>query len=120
MAWLVSVKEHEEEVAEQQVENQDTHGVATDAVVQAAVQAPMALLGALVSTPLGPGILAGGAKMVVRNIPLVVLFALLVLLFWPSELDSNADDPEVGLGKPNGMHPPAGDDLHRQADQSQR
>lgn len=53
--------------------------------------------------------------MVVCNIPLVVLFALLVLLFWPSESDSNADDPQVGLGKLNGMHPPAGDDLHRQA-----
>jgi len=113
---VVSVKEHEEEVAEKQAESQDTAGVATDAAAQAAVQAPMALLGALLATPLGPGTLAGGAKMVVRNIPLVVLLALLALLFWPSESETDAAGLEAGLGKPNGMHPPGGGDgLHREA-----
>jgi len=113
---VVSVKEHEEEVAEKQAESQDTAGVATDAAAQAAAQAPMALLGALLATPLGPGTLAGGAKMVVRNIPLVVLLALLALLFWPRESETDADGLEAGLGKPNGMHPPAGTDgLHREA-----
>src|SRR5947207_766880 len=43
-AIAVSVKEHEEEVAEQKAEETDTQGVATDATVQAITQAPIALL----------------------------------------------------------------------------
>jgi hypothetical protein len=113
----VTVKEQEEEVAEHQAEQTDTAGVATDAAAQAAAQAPLALLGALLSTPLGPGTIAGGMKMVVRNIPLVVLLALMALLFWPSEQASEAADvdaPDVG-GKPNGAHPPAANAYRQEA-----
>ena len=102
---VVTVKEREEEVAE--AENQGTV-VAAELVSQAAMQGLMALAGALLSTPLGPGTLTAGAKMVVRNIPLMVLLALLALLLWPSQSESDAEAPDVGLGKANGMRPPAG------------
>lgn len=51
---LVKVKEHEEEVAEQQAEAADTADVANEAAAQALMQAPLALVGGLLSTPLGP------------------------------------------------------------------
>ena len=41
----VSVKEHEEEVAEQKTEEADTESVLSDATTQASTQAPLALLG---------------------------------------------------------------------------
>src|SRR6185312_3497082 len=61
-AIAVSVKEHEEEVAEQKAEQADTGEVASDAAAQAMVQAPLALLGALISSPGG----AAGAFKVAR------------------------------------------------------
>jgi len=82
---VVTVKEQEEEIADTQAERSDTGEVATDAAAQTAVQLPLALLGTLMTTPLGPGAAAGGAKLVLRNLPLVLLLALLGLLFWPSQ-----------------------------------
>src|ERR1700674_4353053 len=103
----ITVKEQEEDVAEKKAEQTEAAGVTTDAAAQAAAQAPLALLGALISTPLGPSTVAGGMKMVVRNIPLVVLLALIALLFWPSEQASEVADldaPDLGT-KPNDAHP---------------
>jgi hypothetical protein len=112
----VTVKEQEEEVAEKQAEEADTAGVAADAAAQAAAQAPLALLGALFATPTGPGTLAGSVKLVARNVPLVVLLALIALLFWPSEQAAQSQDDEPGLGhKPNGAHPPAADAYRQDA-----
>lgn len=115
---VVGVKEQEEEVAETQAEASDTASVASDAAAQAAVQAPLALLGALFATPAGPSVLAGGAKMLGRNIPLVMLLVLLGMLFWPTEPTPDAAESD-GLdefrGKPNGAHPPSANGLHREA-----
>jgi hypothetical protein len=73
---------------------------------------PLALLGGLLSTPFGPGTVASGARLVARNIPLVVLLALIALLFWPSEPatetaaeEVEADAEEAGAGRPNGAGP---------------
>jgi hypothetical protein len=54
---------------------------------------------------------------VVRNIPLVVLLALMALLFWPSEQASEVADLDAADlgGKANGAHPPAGNAYHREA-----
>jgi uncharacterized membrane protein len=103
----VSVKEHEEEVAEKQAEEADTTQAAADAAAQAAAQMPLALLGAVLSTPMGPSTVAGGAKMVARNMPLVVLLALIALLFWPSEpaAAEEAEADEAHAGRPNGAGP---------------
>lgn len=105
----IAVKEQEEEVADKQGEGTDTAGVATDAAAQAAAQMPLALLGAVLSTPFGPSTVAGGAKMVARNIPLVVLLALIALLFWPNEAaveGTDTDADEAHAGRPNGAGPP--------------
>ena len=112
---VVSVKEQEEEIAERQAEQRDTAEVGTDAAAQAAVQLPIALLGALFSSPVGATAAVGGVKMLGRNIPLAVLIALIGMLFWPTEPAANVDEAEVQVRKPNGMHPPTGADAHREA-----
>jgi hypothetical protein len=114
---VVSVKEQEEEVAEQQAEARDTAEVGTDAAAQAAVQLPIALLGAIFSSPVvGSGAVAGGIRLLGRNIPLVILLAVLAMLFWPTKSgDAEAAEADAGPRKPNGMHPPAGADLRHEA-----
>jgi hypothetical protein len=109
-ALVVSVKE-QEEAAETKVEATDTASVATDAAAQAAVQAPLALLGTLFATPAGPAMLAGGTKALARNIPLVVLLALIGMLFWPVGEKAPAED----AAEANGAYPPVPNGLHRQA-----
>ena len=88
------MKEQEEEIAETKAATGDTASVATDAAAQAAVQAPLALLGALFASPAGPAALAGGAKMLARNIPLVVLLVLIGMLFWPTGERAAASDAD--------------------------
>ena len=105
---VVTDKENKADIAEKQAGAQDT-GATTQAAAQVAVQVLMTLAGTLLSTPRRPGTLAAGTKMVVRNMPLVVLLAMLAWLFWPNEPESDAGRPEGGVGKSNGMHPPAGD-----------
>jgi len=115
---VVSVKEQEEVVADTKAESADTSSVATDAAAQVAVQAPLALLGALFASPAGPASLVSGAKMVVRNLPLVVLLALLSLLFWPTEPSAEAGDSEdvdPPARKPNSTVGPVPNGLHREA-----
>ena len=75
---------------------------------EAAFQAPLALAGALFSTPFGPSAVAGGARAVVRNMPLVLLLALIAFLFWPADERSEAeivaeDDPQPAP-EPNGAY----------------
>jgi hypothetical protein len=106
---LVTVKEQEEEMAEKKAEQADTAGVAGEAAVQAAAQAPLALLGALFASPMGPSTLASGAKLVARNIPLIVLAALIAMLFWPQGEDDAAQEAAVDAGKPNGARASGGD-----------
>ena len=111
----VNAKEHHEEVLDAQAEATDTQGVTTDAAAQAAAQAPLAILGALLASPAGPSTLTGGAKLVARNIPLVVLLVLIGMLFWPVQQSDDSAMSEQGddLGAPldgrpgsvpNGMH----------------
>jgi hypothetical protein len=117
-ALVVTVKEQEEEDAEAKAVADDTAAVSTEAAAQAAVQVPIALLGALLTTPAGPSMLTGGAKVLGRNLSLVALLALIGLLFWPTEPSADGAAPEgeelVG-GKPNGSRPPAANGLHREA-----
>ena len=53
-ALIVRSKEHDEVVAEEQAAKIDTADVASDTAAAAAVQIPLALLGALFSGPAGP------------------------------------------------------------------
>jgi hypothetical protein len=113
-ALAVSVKEHEEEIAEKRAEEHDTAEVGSDAAAQAAVQLPIAALGALLSSSGGATTAVGGLKLLVRNMPLVVLLVLISMLFWPTDTDATQDE-ELAAGKPNGMHPPAGADPRQEA-----
>lgn len=108
-AAVVSVKEHEEVVADQKAEETDTGAVASDV----AMQAPLALLGALLTSPGGPSSALSIVKLLARNLPLVVLLGVLGALLWPSssptesEGETEAEAPDAGHShKPNGSHPP--------------
>jgi hypothetical protein len=115
---LVKRKEHENAAAEREAEKMDTADVATDAAAEALLQAPLALAGALFSTPLGPKGLAGVAKMLARNLPLVVLLGLIALLFWPSEqeraTEHAAEEPSPPLPEANGAYRARGNGFNRE------
>jgi hypothetical protein len=103
-AIAVSVKEHDEEVAEQKAERTETADLASDAT-QAIMQAPLALLGALASAPGGATSVFKIARILARNFPLVLLLAMIAVLIWPTEnAEERAPLPE-GEGKPNGFRP---------------
>ena len=99
-ALAVSVKEHEEEAADEAAEEADTTKVAADV----AAQAPLALLGALFTMPGGASSALKVAQVLGRNFPLVLLVALIGALFWPSE--EKEGDTETLRPRPNGFEPP--------------
>jgi hypothetical protein len=118
---LVKVKEHGEEVAEKQAAAADTGGVANEAAAQALMQAPLALAGTLLSTPLGPKSFANGAKLILRNLPLVVLLGLIALLFWPTQptaaegdKDQGEEQPPVPVPEADSDYRSKGNGLHRE------
>lgn len=95
-AIFVSAREQEEEVADQQAEAADTSKIATEV----ASQAPLALLGGLLTLPGGGATALKMAKLLGRNYPLVLLMALIGLLFWPTPKDD--EETTVPAFKPNG------------------
>jgi hypothetical protein len=104
-ALVVSVKEHEEEVAEQEAEQADTEEVVSDATAQAMVQAPLALLGALMTTPGGATSALSVARLLGRNLPLLLLLVMIGALFWPNEASRPAEEEEDEsdiVRRPNG------------------
>jgi hypothetical protein len=102
-AIAVSVKEHEEEAADQKAEQADTGEVVSDATAEAMVQAPLALLGALFSAPGGASGAFKIARVLGRNFPLVLLLVMIGALFWPTD----RQDSEVGgaEARPDGFRP---------------
>jgi hypothetical protein len=103
-AFAVSVKEHEEEVAEQQTEKADTQRVVSDATSQAIMQAPLALLGAVFSAPGGATGAFNLARLLARNFPLVLLLVMIGALFWPTETPTEEPSLDEREAKPNGVH----------------
>jgi hypothetical protein len=100
-ALLVGIKEQEqEEAAEAAAEEETAVNGAMEAVEQVVRQSPVELASALLlSTPLGPKLLASGVDTIRRNLPLLVLVVLIAVLFWAEDLES----PEEGdAPKPNG------------------
>ena len=99
-AIIVSVKEHEEEVAEQVSKNTDTEEVVSDATAQAMMQTPIALLGALFTS--SPATALGGIRLLARNFPLVLLLVMIGALVWPTQpAAEELEDTDQQL-KPNG------------------
>jgi Na+/melibiose symporter-like transporter len=101
-ALVVSVKEHEEEKAEQVAEKTDTSEVMSDAAAQAAVQAPIALLGTLLTTGGGASSALSVARVLGRNLPLVVFAVLLGALFWPTKDPGSPEGNDDLASRPNG------------------
>jgi hypothetical protein len=107
-ALVVTVKEQEEEVADAKAEAEDTPAVAKEV----AMQAPLALLSALLASPMGPSSAFGIAKLLGRNLPLVLLMVIGGFLLWPR--DPAAEDTDLAEGgplpedapvpKPNGVY----------------
>ena len=93
---VVSVKEHEEEVAEQQAAKTDTEELVSDATAQALAQTPIALLGALMTIPGGAAGALSAARLLGRNWPLVLLLVMIGALFWPTEDAPAEEDVVVG------------------------
>jgi hypothetical protein len=102
-ALAVSVKEQEEEIADQVAEEADTSNVATEV----AAQAPLALLGALFTMPGGATSVLKVAKVLGRNFPLVLLAALIGALFWPSQQGEEIERKRL-RPSPNGLEPSPG------------
>ena len=102
-AIAVSVKEHEEEAADQKAEQADTGEVVSDATAEAMLQAPLVLLGALFSAPGGAAGAFKIARVLGRNFPLVLLLVMIGALFWPTD----RQDSEVGgaEARPDGFRP---------------
>ena len=99
---VVSVKEHEEEVAEEQAAKTDTEEVVSDATAQAFVQTPIALLGALFTMPGGVAGALSAARVLGRNWPLVLLLVTIGALFWPTKEGEPPEDKLDSIRKPNG------------------
>jgi len=100
-AIAVSVKEHEQGVTADKAEGSDTQEVVSEATAQAMVQAPLALLGALVTAPGGASTAIKLAGILGRNYPLVLLLVLVGALFSPSESDETPETVAADL-RPNG------------------
>jgi hypothetical protein len=104
---VVTVKEQEEEVAEAEAVASDTPEVAKEV----AAQAPLALLSGLLASPMGPSSALGIARLLGRNLPLVLLLVVAGFLLWPAapKPDEEADAPaapEPPPGpRPNGVYP---------------
>jgi len=101
-AIAVSVKEHEEEKAEERAEESDTEAVVSDATAQALVQAPIALLGALMTTPGGATSALSVARLLGRNFPLVLLLVMIGALFWPTKGSGSPEEDADMVQRPNG------------------
>jgi hypothetical protein len=95
-AIFVSAREQKEAVADQQAEAADTSKIATEV----AAQAPLAVLGGLLTLPGGGATALKMAQLLGRNYPLVLLAALIGLLFWPTSPDD--EETTIPAFKPNG------------------
>jgi hypothetical protein len=115
-AIVVSVKEHEEERAEQKAQGAEKRELIGDATAEVINQAPLALLGALMSAPGGPGTLLKVARTLGRNYPLVLLLIMVGALLLPDQqapvrtaTDTPGDDTDTPRDnvavKPNGYQP---------------
>lgn len=99
-AILMQSKEEVETVADTKAAATDTASVATEAVTAAAEQLPLAMLGTLLTSQLGPESILSLVKGLGRNAPLVLLVAALGVLLWPNLVSTLPDaetDPADGL-----------------------
>ena len=111
VALIVRSKEHEVVVAEEKAAIADTvkgNGAVDTVAAVAAAELPLALLGALMTSSGGPVSIATVARLVGRNLPLVLFVAGLGVLLWPQSTATAAvvadDEQDAGsqVPRPNG------------------
>ena len=107
-ALIVRTKEHDEIVADEQTAKADTADVASDTAAAAAVQMPLALLGALFSSAAGPSSVLSLARVLGRNLPLVLMLVAMGVLFWPKSAEETVARADVDNGVDPGMLRPNG------------
>ena len=103
-AIVVSVKEHEEEAAEEVTEQNATSAVVGEATAEAMLQAPIALIGALVTAPGGITTVLKVARVLGRNYPLVLLLVMIGALFYPSAKEEEGDVRRDDIHPPSPLH----------------
>jgi len=108
-AVAVTAREHVEEgVAERAEPPADDTGAATSGFLgvssESMLQAPIAILGAILTAPGGPSSAFRIARLLGRNFPLVLLLVMISGLFWPAEDKAEGTVEVGGEGKPNGHH----------------
>jgi hypothetical protein len=103
-ALIVRAKEHEEVVAKAQSIKTDTGDVATEAAAAAVAQIPLALLGTLFNSAAAPSSLLATARLLGRNLPLVVMLVALGVLLWPNSTEENTDRVDLEPMQPNGHY----------------
>ncbi len=102
---FVSVREQEEDRAEQDA----TAETGANVAAQAATELPVAALGALLSSPGGLAAALGSARMLGRNLPLVMLMVLIGVLLLPGEAAPDTQSAAAAPHEPNAADPlPAG------------
>jgi hypothetical protein len=83
---VVTMREREAAVAEEEASEgglAELGDIATEAATQAAGRLPLGLLAPLLANPSTSALAA--VRLIGRNMPLVLLLAFIVLLFWPTE-----------------------------------
>lgn len=118
-------QQQQEEAAEAEAESENSNtessglgdlgriaSAAATGATSAAGQIPGSLLASLMAHPTGPAL--AGARFVARNVPLILLAALLVLLLWR---DEEADEESASAGETTGQTPeePSDQDLREAA-----
>jgi hypothetical protein len=101
-ALIVGVKEHEEVIADEKAAEADTADVATDTAATAAVQMPLALLGALFGSPVGPSSVLSLVRVLGRNLPLVLMLVAMGVLFWPDSAGETFAERDADNGVDSG------------------
>lgn len=97
-AVAIAAREEELKLAEAEAEESAKKSIlASEAATQAVAQMPLALLGALMTTPAGAALATAVVRALGRNLPLVLLLALVAALFWPKEMTEQLhSEKEVG------------------------
>ena len=112
-AILMQSKEQVEAVADTKAAATDTDSIAADSVVASAEQLPLAMLGTLLTSQLGPEQIMSLVKGLGRNAPLLLLVSALGVLLWPNLMASqptpdteSQDAPDPARSAANGAYYP--------------
>lgn len=107
-AAAVTAQEQDEAIADEAARSTDNAAVASNAAAQAIAQAPLALLGALMTTTGGPAAAMSLIRALGRNLPLVLLLVMISVLFLPDATPERSDaEEDLEAVRPNGARSPS-------------